>query len=475
MKVKMSLSGQEKSQRNVMINCIESTTECMTGRAGMPFIMKYIEHTDVLSRLDFKFQHMKDSTKGLSVHSFFKQTIAYMIEGSKLNLVAFNELKNDPSYAALLETTPEELASTDQIKRMFGKFCNESRHTDIFRDTLSDIFISHLCDEQPPVVILGVDTMVMDNDQAKMREGCSPTYKRVKGFQPLEFYWNGMIIDAIFREGKCHSNHGNDVQEATKKLVKKIRKGYNSTVPIIIKMDSGFMSEDNFRYFEEELGIFFICAGKMYNSIKDFLGEIPVNERREYAGSHVWDYIEFGNKLKTWKKFRRTIYLQQKNANLQYILDFARSDSIIYTNIGMDSELSAYLSDAIEQDIYDPEYIIKEYHKRGSDELCNRAFKDFATRENLPFQGFDQNQAFYYLLVLSHVLLQSYVKDICYDIISRNSYPTTIRRRLIDFAGKFVYHARKLVLKIPLQIFNSLKLNLLWERCNSHQRQLVYI
>ncbi|MDP8321570.1 MAG: IS1380 family transposase [Candidatus Stygibacter australis] len=475
MKVKMQSFGQGKSRSNVTINSIESTSEYMSGRAGLPLVLKYIDNTDILSRLGYRFQYLKESTKGLDVTSFFRQTIAYMIEGSKLNLVAFNELKQDPSYAALLETNQEDLASTDQIKRMFNKFCNEPRHTDIFRDALSDTFISHLCDEQPPVVILGVDTMVMNNDQAKMREGCSPTYKKVKGFQPLEFYWNGMIIDAVFREGKCHSNHGDDVKTATKRLVKKIRKGYNNTVPIIIKMDSGFMSEDNFRYFEEKLGIFFICAGKMYKSIKNYIGELPVNERREFVGSHIWDYIEFGSKLKTWKKFRRTIYLQNKNANLQYILDFARSDSIIYTNIGMDSELSANLYAAIDQDIYDPEYIIKEYHKRGNDELCNRAFKDFATRENLPFQGFDQNQAFYYLLVLSHVLLQSYVKDICYDIIDRNSYPTTIRRRLIDFAGKFVYHARKIILKVSDPIFNRLKLNLLWERCNSHQRQLSYI
>jgi hypothetical protein len=474
MKAKMQLFGQEKKQDNTQIDAVESTTECMTGRAGLSLIMKYIEETKMLSRLFFKFQYLKESTKGLGVHSFFKQVIAYMIEGSKLNLVAFDELKNDPSYAALLETMPEELATSHQIKRMFQKFCNEPRHTNIFRDAITDTFISHLQDEKPQVVILGVDTMVMDNDQAKNREGCSVTYKKVKGFQPLEFYWNGMIIDAVFREGKCHSNHGDDVVKATKRLVKKIRKGYSETVPIIIKMDSGFMSQDNFHYFDK-LGIFFICAGKMYPSIKDYIGELAGNERHEYTGTHVWDYIEFGNRLNTWDKFYRAIYLQQKNESLQYILDFASSDSIIYTNIGMDSDLSAHLLAAIEHPIDDPEYIIKEYHKRGSDELCNRAFKDFATRENLPFQGFDQNQAFYYLLVLSHVLLQSYVKDICYDILSRNSYPTTIRRRLIDFAGKFVYHARKVVLKVSFVVFKRLKLNILWNRCSSHQRQFAYI
>ena len=185
MKAKIKLFGQVKKHDNTQINAVESTTECMTGRAGLPFIMKYIEETKMLSRLDFKFKYLKESTKGLAVHSFFKQVIAYMIEGSKLNLVAFDELKSDPSYAALLETTPNKLATSHQIKRMFQKFCNEPRHTIIFRDAITDAFISHLQDEKPEVVILGVDTMVMDNDQAKNREGCSVTYKKVKGFQPL--------------------------------------------------------------------------------------------------------------------------------------------------------------------------------------------------------------------------------------------------------------------------------------------------
>ena len=65
MKAKMPLSGQDKNRRNVMINCIESTAECMTGRAGLPFIMKYIENTDVLSRLDYKFQYLKNQYQGI--------------------------------------------------------------------------------------------------------------------------------------------------------------------------------------------------------------------------------------------------------------------------------------------------------------------------------------------------------------------------------------------------------------------------
>ena len=42
---------------------------------------------------------------------------------------------------------------------------------------------------KPPVVILGLDTMVMDNDDAPKRHGVKPTYKKVLGSQPLQMTW----------------------------------------------------------------------------------------------------------------------------------------------------------------------------------------------------------------------------------------------------------------------------------------------
>ncbi len=54
--------------------------------------------------------------------------------------------------------------------------------------------------------------MVMDNNNADKREGVSPAYKKVKGFQPIHLYWGQFIVDAIFREGKAHSNPGNNVE-----------------------------------------------------------------------------------------------------------------------------------------------------------------------------------------------------------------------------------------------------------------------
>jgi len=44
--------------------------------------------------------------------------------------------------------------------------------------------------------------------EALVREGCQPTYKKVKGFQPLQLTWGPFVVDALFRGGKKHGNAG---------------------------------------------------------------------------------------------------------------------------------------------------------------------------------------------------------------------------------------------------------------------------
>src|SRR5436190_20753501 len=78
---------------------------------------------------------------------------------------------------------------------------------DGFRWGLTHLFISRLKLKRPPVVMMTLDTMVMDNDEAAKRQGCDPTYKKVKGFQPLHLIWEGKIVDAISGGGYQSGEH----------------------------------------------------------------------------------------------------------------------------------------------------------------------------------------------------------------------------------------------------------------------------
>ena len=118
--------------------------------------------------------------------------------------------------------------------------------------------------------------MVMDNDDSLQREGVDPTYKKVKGFQPLHLYWGRYIVDTIFRNGKAHSNHGNNVKRVITNAVRLIRKQYSSDVPIILLADTGFFDQELFRLCAE-LGIGFIVGGKLYQDIKDKVLTTPAS------------------------------------------------------------------------------------------------------------------------------------------------------------------------------------------------------
>ena len=111
----------------------------------------------------------------------------------------------------------------------------------------------------------------MDNNGAELRHGVQPTYKKVKGFQPLQLNWKGYSVDAMFRGGKKHSNYGDTVQKMITHGVKQICKYYNKDVPILLRCDSGFFDQKLFRCFRE-LGIGILVGATIAQRSMSMLG-----------------------------------------------------------------------------------------------------------------------------------------------------------------------------------------------------------
>ncbi len=160
---------------------------------------------------------------------------------------------------------------------------------------------------RPIEIVLYLDSMVMDNDDALKRHGVEPTYKKKKGFHPLHIIWNGIIVDAIFRGGSKNGNAGNTVVNMVTDLVHLIRSEYSETVTIILRCDSGFFDEKNFNTFDD-LNIGFIASGKMYDRVKQQAGD---------AADCYWDsydvkeqtLVVFRIRLRCdkWKRFYRSL------------------------------------------------------------------------------------------------------------------------------------------------------------------------
>jgi len=446
------------------IDDFQTTDEKLSSRAGLATVSRYLEATTITSILAGRFSFLKKNAKGASLKSVFHQLICFFFDGTGLHMSRFDHLKQDAGYAGVIETVEEDMISSHTAKRFFRSISNV--RVWLFRKVLKKLFLWRLSIEQPDIIKIGIDTMVLDNNDADVREGVEPTYKKVKGFQPLQVFWGRYLVDAIFRNGKAHSNHGNHVQRVVSDMVRLIRTGYRDDVPIIFLADAGFFDQ---RFLEdcEKLNVGLIVGGKMYQDIKETVDQMPDEAFWEYKkGTKTWLYTEFGNRRKCWNSFWRTIYAKPiTEENGQILLEYARPELIIYTNIGMNNEITRSILKAHKSDETEisPEAIINAYHFRARDELVNRALKDFGT-EHLPFKRFTSNAAFYYLMCISFVLFEAFKYDIDSPVIEITWYAETFRRKVLDIAGQIIHTGRRILLKIPDVTSTALCFKRVWEK-----------
>jgi len=449
----------ERSNSNQIINDVDITTDVLTSRAGLSLFVRYLRNIVVFPYLEGLFCKIRKSRKGQEISEIFKQLFCFFMDGTSRHLVYFDTLKDDEGYAKSIETDPINILSSHAVKRFFGAIWLPL--TFLFRKVLQKLFLWRLNIVKPAVIVLGLDTMVMDNDEAEKRHGVSPTYKKVKGFQPLQMTWGRFIIDAIFRSGNKHSNHSNDVEKMVRRIVELIHKHYREDMPIVIRMDSGFFDQKLFRVFDS-LQIGYIAGGKLYDDIGAFVSNCDKSMWGRYENKNqLWDYVEFGDRRGSWKIFRRAIFCRPVYEDKQMLFKFARPDTVLYTNLGMTGVIDEQLYKVGEEKLLTAQGIIEAYHGRGCDELVHRSLKDFGS-EQLPFKRFHQNAAFYFTMLTAFFLYEAFKEDVCTPIVAVSSYPTTLRRRILDIAGKITSHSEKITLKVTISTWESLDFYQLW-------------
>jgi hypothetical protein len=114
------------------------------------------------------------------------------VDGTSRHLVYFDRLKEDAGYAEAIESSSKHLVSSHAVERFFTAF--SWMRIWLFRRLLQGLFLWRLTVTKPAVIELDIDTMVMDNDEAVVRRGVQPTYKKVKGFQPLQMTWGRFVV-----------------------------------------------------------------------------------------------------------------------------------------------------------------------------------------------------------------------------------------------------------------------------------------
>ncbi len=446
------------------ISTVEMTNDTLSGRGGLALFVRYLSGICIFPILQDHFGFLRKSTKGLPIWNLFLQVFCFLLDGTSKHLVRFDQNAKDEGYAAIVENSLEQMASSHTIKRFFRTFGRFAGN--IFRKVLNQLFVWRLKIERPSVIEMTIDTMVMDNDEAPKRQGVQPTYKKVKGFQPLQMIWKGKIIDAVFRGGKKNGNAGNTALNMIERAVKLIRGTLGEDVLIILRFDAGFFDEKILQK-GAELNVGIIMTGKMYETVKNHVGTVPEEEWAEYTnGKQQWQYTEYEWGCEKWAKEYRAFYTRAMTEDDQLLLEFARPDNVILTNLGIDEEVLSHCTSEQRSHWLDPKTIIASHHGRGADELPHRGLKDFGFEE-MPFKNFSANQAFYYCMLIAFFLHETFKEDVLSEIIPVTSYATTVRRKVIDIAAKITRGGGQRTLKIPLAIMESLKFDRLWTYSNT--------
>lgn len=447
-----------------VIDGVEATSDTLTSRGGLTVFVRYLRNIALYPVLERLFGSIRKNAKGQPVSEIFKQVLCFLVDGTSRHLVYFDALKQDEGYAAAIETAPAQMLSSHAVKRFFSAF--SWYRIWLFRILLKQLFRWRLKIQQPEVVVLGLDTMVMANDEARKRHGVEPTYKKVNGFQPLQLTWKGLIIDAVFRGGSKHSNDGDTALKMVEHMVRFIRKHYGEAVPIILRLDAGFFDQDLFKGFER-LQIGYICGGRVYEELQALAEQAETGQWQQYRhGRQVWDFLELGDRRGSWQTFRRAFLCRPVAQGRQRLLDYVRPLSIFYTNLGMGQTIDRRLTAAGQKHYLAAEGIIAGYHGRGADELVHRGLKDFGFEE-LPFLRFAPNAALYYTMLVAFFLFECFKEDVCGEVIPVAAYATTVRRRLIDVAAKVVRHAGKIILKVSAAAMEQLQFAALWARSSA--------
>ncbi len=230
-----------------------------------------------------------------------------------------------------------------------------------------------------------------------------------------------------------------------------------------MRLDSGFFDQKLLKVLEE-LQVGYIVAGKLYGDVQQYILQL---EETAWGvsrnGDQEWHYVELGNRRGSWEKFRRALFCRPAYEDQQRLLAFARPDQILYTNLGCGSAVDEQLQQAGLERWLQAEAILQGYQGRGADELVHRALKDF-TSQTLPFKRFAANAAYYYTLLVAFFLYECFKEDVCQPVVPLNCYPTTLRRRIIDVAGKIVRHAGQILLKVTAATWKQLQIDRLWRK-----------
>ncbi len=173
----MKAKNRNTVKNNATIDSVESTSDVLTGRGGLILFVRYLTAIGILGRMQDWFGFIRKSSKGQPVAEIFKQLWCFFVDGTSRHLVYFDTLAKDEGYARGIETDPADMLSSHAVKRFFKALLLPMGW--VFRGVLLELFVWRLNIEKPNMIMLGIDSMVMDNLKFPKKCSCGHAHKQI--------------------------------------------------------------------------------------------------------------------------------------------------------------------------------------------------------------------------------------------------------------------------------------------------------
>ena len=399
---------------------IEATDEPLIARGGL--VLPY-EMARALKLPQIIDREMPAAGSGHGYHpSQFVMPLILMLHGGGKTLEDLRELKGEISLRKLLDM--DEMPASCTVGDWLRRTGSEKHGLSGLGKVNDHIVKQVLKRDSRTEYTLDQDATIIESE----KEAALYTYQKEKGYQPFVgfLYECGMVLDDEFRDGNVHAGVG--ALESLKRCDQKMPAGKRIAC---YRGDSASFQSAVLNYcFGDKTHpkkLFTITADKDA-AVKKAIKAIPEKEWQRYtAEKQIAETIH--SMEKTTEAFRLIV---QRWPKLQ--AELFDSESYCYHVIATNREETAT-------------QVVAIYNQRGDVENNFKELKNGFGMDWMPCGELQANAAFFRIGILAYNLFQA-MKLLSLPVYWRTSTIATVRWKLYQTAGKLVYHARRIVLKL---------------------------
>jgi hypothetical protein len=358
--------------------------------------------------------------------SQFVMPLIVMLHGGGKTLEDLREIKGEISLRKLMKM--DEMPASCTVGDWLRRTGNEKRGLTGLGKVNDHIVKEVLKRDRRTEYTLDQDATIIEVE----KEAAQYTYKKEKGYQPFVSFLSecGMVPDAEFRDGNVHPGWG--ALESLERCVRKMPKGKRI---VYYRADSASYQAEVMNYCfgdKNRPKILFTITGDKDAAVKKAIKAISEKDWQPYTNDRqIAETIH--SMEKTTEAFRLII---QRWPKLQ--AELFDPEPYCYHVIATNREETVAA-------------VVALHNLRGEVENNFKELKYGFGMDWMPCGEIAANAVFFRIGILAYNLFQA-MKLLSLPIWWRKATIATVRWKLYEVAGKLVYHARRIIIKLAASI-----------------------